>query len=745
MAIFSNLPYMASSAASLPLAAHAHERSRKDVLSKGVRHVLDRGVRSLSVIAAGSFVAMSASAQSVELEEVLVTAQKREENLLDVPVPVTAITGQSLAASSQVRLENYYASIPGLNLTKDIAGDAASSISIRGLSSGVSNPTVGVVIDDIPIASSSIWGGGHLIPELDPSEIQRVEVLRGPQGTLYGASTLGGLLKYVTVAPSTDAFSSHLAIGGMNIEGSDDYGWSASGALNVPLTSSFAMRASAVYRTDPGYIDNVRTGERDVNSVTTKGGRLSALWNVSDALDLQFAVATQETEGDGNSYQTSGLEDLQQSELVTTGPYEVTLDAYSVRATLNIGKAEVTSLTGYNIYEQNGSVDCCFDFAYILDLLQTKKFSQEVRLSMPLTENIDWLIGAFYTHESTAYHEQFFLLDPVTGAVVFPFIEIHSDGKFDESALFTDFTFQFSDKFDLQLGGRYGTYDQEFKQTWIGPGAPGGTSPFLPPPVKPSDSAVTYLVTPRYQISPDLMVYARFASGYRVGGPNSNGTPNPLPVFKPDETLNYELGVKGQVLDGALQFDASLYHIDWSDIQLQTFALIGGAPTSLYVNAKDARSQGLEVSITARPWEGFTLTTWAVWNDAELTDDMPSNLLAQGQAGDQLPYSQEFSGYLSFEQAFALNTLSPFFGGSVSFVDDRLGHFVNGIAASRAELPSYNEVNLLAGLRGDKWQFTAYVNNVSDERGVLAFSDLKAGDYQTTRPRTIGMTLSYDF
>ena len=132
---------------------------------------------------------------STKLEEIVVTAQKREENLLDVPVPVTAISGQSLAETSQMRLENYYASVPGLNLTKDIAGDAAASISIRGLSSGVSNPTVGVVIDDIPFASSSFWGGGHLIPEFDPSDIQRVEVLRGPQGTLYGASTLGGLLK----------------------------------------------------------------------------------------------------------------------------------------------------------------------------------------------------------------------------------------------------------------------------------------------------------------------------------------------------------------------------------------------------------------------------------------------------------------------------------------------------------------------------------------------------------------------
>ena len=149
-------------------------------------------------------------------------------------------------------------------------------------------------------------------------------------------------------------------------------------------------------------------------------------------------------------------------------------------------------------------------------------------------------------------------------------------------------------------------------------------------------------------------------------------------------------------------------------------------------------------TLTARPWEGFTVSTWAAWNDAELTEDMPPNLLAVGHAGDTLPYSQELSGYLSLDRVFPLdNGLSVFLGGAAAYVDDRLGHFVNGIAAARTELPSYTEVNLRAGLRGDQWQLAAYVNNVGDERGVLAFSDLKPADYQTTRPRTVGLDSLY--
>jgi outer membrane receptor protein involved in Fe transport len=751
MAIDPNLRAVAAPTGSQPGGDQPQERPGKDVVRDSVLRALRRGVAPLTAIAAGSLIAMGASAQSSgqddtkpsgKLEEIVVTAQKKVENLLEVPVPVTAISGQSLAASSQVRLENYYYSVPGLNLTKDIAGDAASSISIRGLSSGVSNPTVGVVVDDIPFASSSFWGGGHLIPEFDPSDLERVEVLRGPQGTLYGASTLGGLLKYVTMAPSTDAFGGHVAIGGLGIDGSGEYGWNANGTVNVPLGSNFAVRASAFTRTDPGYVDNVRTGQDDVNKVKSDGGRLSALWKVSDALSLQFGAMTQETESDGTGYQTTGLGDLEQSELAKTGPYDVKLDAYSLTAKLDVGSAEITSLTGYNIHHNEGSVDAGFDFSYMNDI-KNEKFSQELRLAMPLTEKISWLVGAFYTHENSKYHEKFFLMDGTTGEVILPYVEVHSDATFDESALFTDFTLQLTDQFDVQLGARYAKYDQEFKQTWIGVGAPGGVSPFLPPPVKPSDSAVTYLVTPRYRISPDLMVYARFASGYRPGGPNSNGTSEPLPIFKPDETKNYELGVKGQVLDGALQFDASVYYIDWSDIQLQAFDPATGF--SIYINANTARSEGVELSLTARPWEGFTVTTSAAWNDAQLTEDMPPNFLAQGKAGDPLPYSQKFSGYVSVEQTFPLNTLSLFVGGAFAHIDDRLGHFVNGIAASRTQLPSYDEVNLSAGVRGDKWQLSAYVNNVGDERGVLAFSDLKPDDYQTTRPRTYGITLSHDF
>src|SRR5262249_8640915 len=151
---------------------------------------------------------------------------------------------------------------------------------------------------------------------------------------------------------------------------------------------------------------------------------------------------------------------------------------------------------------------------------------------------------------------------------------------------------------------------------------------FAPDPVFPKDDAFTYLLTPRFKISPDLMVYARLASGYRTGGPNSNSTHNVLPIMKPDTTKNYELGVKGNFLDQKVSIDASIYYIDWSDIQLFTlYVLNQQTQFSVYVNADSAKSQGVELSVDLRPWQGLKVNFWSAWNTAELTSDIPSNLL----------------------------------------------------------------------------------------------------------------------
>ncbi|MGH3428922.1 MAG: TonB-dependent receptor plug domain-containing protein, partial [Mycobacteriales bacterium] len=207
----------------------------------------------------------SAPAPIPVLEEVVVTAQKRAERLQDVPVPVTALSADNLAANNQVRLQDYYASVPGLGLASSSKGDAL--LTIRGITTGVTsgNPTVGITIDDVPYGSSSNYGGGGLgipAPDLDPSDLARVEVLRGPQGTLYGASSIGGLLKFVTADPAFDGVSGRIQGGGSTVHNAPDAGYVLRGSVNVPLNDEFAVRASAFTRRDPGYVDNEPLGPR---------------------------------------------------------------------------------------------------------------------------------------------------------------------------------------------------------------------------------------------------------------------------------------------------------------------------------------------------------------------------------------------------------------------------------------------------------------------------------------------------
>ena len=297
---------------------------------------------------------------SAGLQEIIVTAQKRNERLQDVPIPVTAISADTLVSNNQLRIQDYYTSIPGLNVTP-VAEGSYQSLTIRGISTGVvANPTVGVTVDDVPYGTSTSNGGGgtgQIVPDVDPGDLARVEVLRGPQGTLYGASSMGGLLKFVTVDPSTDGVSGRVEADLSSVYNGVDLGYGMRGSANIPLSDTFAVRASGFTRLDPGYINNVETGERGVNQAQADGGRLSALWRPSEVFSLKLSAVYQKIRGDGppdveetiNGYVGPALGDLQQYHIRGSGHYERSLQAYSATVTAKLGSAELTAISGYNV------------------------------------------------------------------------------------------------------------------------------------------------------------------------------------------------------------------------------------------------------------------------------------------------------------------------------------------------------------------------------------------------------------
>jgi outer membrane receptor protein involved in Fe transport len=270
-------------------------------------------------------------------------------------------------------------------------------------------------------------------------------------------------------------------------------------------------------------------------------------------------------------------------------------------------------------------------------------------------------------------------------------------------------------------------------------------SPSIVPTVDSKENAFTYLLTPRFKFSPDLMLYARMASGYRPGGPNVIGTALGLPTeYKSDKTQNYEIGLKGDLLDNAINFDASVYYIDWKNIQLNL--IDQGSGIAYFDNATRAKSEGVELSVESRLQSGLMMAAWVAYNNATLTEAFPTSSQTYGADGDRLPYSSQFSGNLSLDQDFQLGgNLIAIVGGSLSYVGERFSYFT--ATPIRQRLPAYAQTDLHGGVRYEDWAVNLSVNNVTDRRGVLTggLGSINELSFNYIQPRTIGLSLSKTF
>lgn len=695
----------------------------------------------------------SASTGFSVIAEIVVTAQKKIENLQDVPIPITVLDADTLSSNGKFLLRDYATAVPGFNVTANYG--FTQNLSMRGITTGgFSNPTVGITVDDVPYGPSFNNGGGNAMPDFDPGDLARVEVLRGPQGTLYGTNSMGGLLKYVTKDPSFGIFDGRFEMGTSGIENSDSVGYQVRASANVPVSETWAMRVSGFTRRDPGYIDNPTIGREAVNEARAGGARLSTLWRPADTFSLKLSALYQYNEGDGVSDVVAqpGVGDLEQNYIPGAGGFEATIQAYSAIASADLGVVNLTSVTGFNINDYQNSYDRSVQFssavlanfgvtgAPIFQFNEIEKFTQEVRLSGPLGDNFEWLAGAFYTHEDTNGSQIVFAADSATGQIVGTQLALDFPRKAEEVAAFANLTYHVTDRLDIQIGGRQSrSEERDGVATQSGP--TGSTAAL---PVNSHGDAFTYLVTPRFKVSPDMMVYARFASGYRPGGPNSRAVvvQGAAPQYEPDKTQNYEIGIKSNFLNGALSLDASVYYIDWKDLQIQLRTVNGFTYQS---NGSRAKSEGVEVAVGAKPLAGLTIDAWIAYDNAVLTEDF-ANSPTFGRAGDRLPNTSRLSGNLSVEQEFQLyRDTTGFVGARLSYVGDRIGPF--GTSPARQEFPTYATTDLRAGLEIGSWRANIFVNNVTDKRGLIGggIGYIPAFAYVYNQPRNYGVNVSKSF
>jgi len=712
--------------------------------------------------AAGSSQSSAAEGSRIDkpvLEEVIVTANKRSERLADVPMSAIVLSGQKLTESQANTLQDIVNRVPGLQLVSDSPVD--NQLIIRGISIGFGaiNSSVATYVDEVPYTSEGPFANSsNLAPNLDTYDLARVEVLRGPQGTVYGANALGGLLKYVTNLPDPTQFGASFLTGvSSTLHGG--VGYEEHGMVNLPLSDTLALRVVANDNRFPGYIGDPSRGQSQINSVDRYGGRASLLWQADSSLSVRLTAQYQHLEahdtGDVDVYPGSLqpiFGDLTQEKLIAQ-PQRVDNEIYNATIKWDLGFASLTSSTSYSKATPTLTQDYSWALgSYISSLLGANygaalttsepvhSFTQEVRLAWRNDSTWDWMIGGYFTDEGAHEIQATPPIDLNTGRILYGLQS--SLGVYDitstyrELAAFGDLNYHVTPAFEVGLGGRYSSEKQSYTQE--NDGLVTGTDDFT---THSDQNAFTYSADAKYKFNPEAMVYLRVASGFVPGGPNDALPGSPLPeTFHSSTTTNYETGIKGAAMDGRLNYDVDLFDVEWKDIQL--IADING----LYgvTNGGAARSRGVEGALSYAPARGLSLSANAAYTDARLTQDTPASV--NGGAGDRLPESPFFSSTLSASYERPLSSAIVGFGGiDWHYTGDRLSEFVLG--APRQILPDSSMVDVRAGVRVKAYELTLYVKNAGDARAISEVSaetvnGLNAYSASVVTPRTIGLTLS---
>jgi len=702
----------------------------------------------------------------MSLEEVVVTAQKRNERAQDVPTSLVVLPADELLLRGATALVDYASEVPGLSLI-GASTPGEGQLVLRGIATGgSSHPLVGIYVDEVPFTpsspnsdtqSSSFGGSTAFDPDL--GEIERIEVLKGPQSTLYGAATMGGLLKFVTRPPSLNDFEARVRADGAIIDGGGS-GYGVRGSINIPLvTDTVGIRATGFYRHDPGFVDNVFKGITNINEDHVEGASVSTRVKFTDSLEMMLSGIIQHTHSNGPNLvylDPKTLEPLLGG-LTYSSPISQPADirnySLNLTTTFTTHLATLTNVAGYAESTIDSTEDVSSFAAFVNappDLpvalfgpRKSQRFVDELRLASS-PGRLEWLLGGFYTHEKDpddlsirGTDSEGVILPPSS-----PFYNVytyHNVSYFEEKAVFGDLTYHFTERLDGTVGARYSSNNQSFHVL------SNGLFGVNDIPGSSSDSAETYLATIRYKPETTLMLYARAASGYRPGGPNivtpiqiSAGAPA---TFGPDKLWNYEAGLKGSMWDERVSYSADAYHMDWKDMQLNVI-IHGG---TVVVNASSAKSDGVEASLHFVPVDGLVASINAAYIDAKLTAPIGGSINAA--TGDRLPYAPKLSASALVDYRFrGLSGVTPRVGFTYAYHGSQNTAFTTG--GQGFTLPSYGTLDLRAGLDWSRYSINFRIDNVTNKfaltDAVLTSAFQPAGSPVggvVIKPRTVGLSL----
>jgi iron complex outermembrane receptor protein len=748
--------------------------------------------------AAGSALAQTSSA---ELEEIVVTAQKRSENLQDVPISIQALGSERLESLQVNDTVDYVKFMP--SVTAPTGAPGFSNFYMRGVASGENNnhsgplPSVGVYLDEQPVTTITGPLDVHIY------DIARVEVLAGPQGTLYGASSQAGTIRIITNKPDASGFKA-----GYDLEANSvahgDVGYSAEGFVNIPLHEKAAVRLVAWAEHDAGYIDNIPgsfvypTGsipvnnagevENDYNEVDIVGARAALKIDLTENWSVTPTLMGQRTQADGGfaadprlgdlkvqRYYPEGVDDKWVQAAMTIEGQVANLDVLYAGAHMrrwvdtDSDYSDYSyfydTLFGYGAYTTDDAGNFINTSQYIQGRDYFKKTSHELRVASPTENRFKVVAGLFY-QKQTHNIEQRYRIDNLATATEVPgwpdtlwlTKQLRTDRDY---AAFADGTFDLTDKLSVTGGIRFFKYKNSldgFFGFGLGYSSRTGVGACFGPPIVDGGPCTnvnkttkgdghTYRINATYKVTEDKMVYATLSTGFRPGGINRRGT---LPPYDADFLKNHEIGWKTSWMGNRLRWNGAIFYEKWDDFQ---FSFLGANGLTEIRNAGKAKMKGVESDISWLVAEGFTLQGAAAYTDAELDEDYVPDPSAPPEAlkGTSLPVTAKFKGNLTARYEWMIGDMDAPLQGSVVHTGSAYPDLRISDRAVIGKLPSSTTFDFSFGVNKDSWRVEAFAKNLFDDDGqndrfVQCATAVCTRVYTIPiRPRTIGVKFGQSF
>ena len=724
------------------------------------------------VLASALLTSSIAAASAPVVEEVVVTATKREQHLQDFAGAASVIT--DFAGINNIG--DIAAQVPGFSIV-DAGPRNPTGLIIRGLRTdemgsndlGGDGSAIASYVDNIPLQ------GYFVPPGFSPKDLQQVEVIRGPQGTLYGNASIGGLIRYVTAKPDLEKYS--VRVGGelSQTDHSDDLSYDMDLMVNTPLIdNTLGLRLLLAKTDNAGFIDNdyLLTGPADdINDDQTKQARISVLWQASDNFSLNTMYGYQKINvGDRQAANENFTGDEYAASSRYLQPMQGELQLASIDATYEMSWATLTASVNRYDYQHSERADQT-DFYLTLDALYYEssyytpfadfsaynasdvdvvKDSAELRLVSPEDQPLRWLVGGFYSRDDL----DVYMGDYTPGFGEYLDAELPGDLEYlatqteilDEYSAYTEVAYDLTAKWEVSVGARYFRYDDELDVCITA--YPSDGTPYCEIGDDLSSDSLGKFST-RYKFSEQHTVYFVVAEGYRRGG--ANMTPVEMAssrFYQPDSAVSAELGLRSNWFAERVQLNAALFNVDWNNLQIKTTSESG---FPLFVNAGEARSQGVEFDLSAQLSSAFTLRASYSYIDAQITETVT---FTEGEAtnaydGDQLPGSPRTKWNLSLDYAESFGAVDV----DASFGMNRFGNVytaLNPEFSRYQKLDAYSIANARVGVTLGNWRLGAFVNNLENTRGITGgrFDDFYGdqGEFEyIVRPRTAGISMVYTY